>query len=103
MVILGSHPLLTFRSASADQSMSDLPPQHAHEWLVFSTALDTGSLLVRCRACGALGTVERPSAEEWQRAFTAPSAPYPWTEPDRVTVRRTGPTLGGIRLETPGN
>jgi hypothetical protein len=57
-----------------------------HQWVVFSTALREGWLMLQCRTCGAHGTVDDPSKEEWSRAFHAPSAPYAWEDDSRVTL-----------------
>lgn len=57
-----------------------------HEWGVFSTVLEDITLLVQCVVCGACGKVSDPSAEEWQRAFHAPSQPYHWPHGERVEV-----------------
>jgi hypothetical protein len=61
--------------------------QHEHEWVVFSTALAEGWLMLQCVECGAMGTVDEPSREEWAEAFHAPSRPYRWRDHDRVTIR----------------
>lgn len=58
----------------------------AHEWGVFSTVLEDVTLLVQCAECGAYGKVSDPSAEEWQRAFHAPSQPYHWPDSERVEL-----------------
>jgi hypothetical protein len=58
-----------------------------HNWVVFSTALEEGWLMVQCLTCAAGGTVDDPSAAEWRAAFHAPSRPYRWTYPARVTLR----------------
>lgn len=55
-----------------------------HEWVVFSTALQDGSLMVQCVKCGEMGTVHDHSKEEWGKAFHAPSHPYLWTNDSRV-------------------
>jgi len=60
---------------------------HVHEWVVFSTALSEGWLMVQCVDCGEMGTVEDPSTHEWKRAFHAPSCPYRWHERERVRSR----------------
>lgn len=49
---------------------------HAHEWVVFSTALADVCLLVQCVDCGMVGIVPDPSEKEWSDAFHAPSRPY---------------------------
>ena len=59
-------------------------PSCQHEWGVFSTVLEDVALLVQCVECGAYGKVTDPTADEWQRAFHAPSDPYRW--PDNVRV-----------------
>jgi len=58
-----------------------------HEWVVFSTALDDVCLLLECVKCGALGTVDDPTADEWDEAFHASENPYGWGDWGRVTVR----------------
>ena len=58
-----------------------------HEWYVFSTELSHVCLMVECQKCGAFGTVDDPSKEEWGDAFHAPSNPYRWQDNSRVTVR----------------
>jgi hypothetical protein len=62
--------------------------QHVHEWVVFSTALKERALLVQCVDCGAIGTVDDPTREEWSEAFHAPERPYRWHDESRVTLRR---------------
>ena len=62
----------------------------AHHWEVFSTCLGTGELLLRCTRTGAFGVVPDPTAEEWARAFFAPSQPYPWPYASRVVVKQAG-------------
>jgi hypothetical protein len=57
-----------------------------HFWMVFSTALQEGWLMLQCAKCGAHGTVEDPSAEEWSKAFYAPSHPYAWRDKSRVML-----------------
>lgn len=62
-----------------------------HEWVVFSTALKDVSLLVQCVNCGAGGTVDDPTKEEWSEAFHAPTSPYGWDNGSRVVIRGRGP------------
>jgi hypothetical protein len=62
----------------------------SHEWVVFSTCLGTVELMVECAKCGAFGTVASPTQEEWSEAFHAPSKPYAWHDPSRVTIREPG-------------
>jgi len=62
-----------------------------HEWVVFSTALEEGWLMVQCVGCGLHGTVEDPSEEEWSEAYHAPERPYRWHDDSRVHVRDAGP------------
>lgn len=64
---------------------------HEHLWVVFSTALTEGWLMLQCVRCGRHGTVTDPSKQEWSDAFHAPSAPYCWTDDGRVTRRAVGP------------
>ncbi|NQU24445.1 MAG: hypothetical protein HQ567_24450 [Candidatus Nealsonbacteria bacterium] len=65
--------------------VSDRPCKH--EWVVYSTALTEGWLMLQCVQCGTMGTVDDPSKEEWGRAFHSPSRPYRWHESSRVTIR----------------
>jgi len=58
-----------------------------HEWVVFSTALNEGCLMVQCVICGAHGSVDDPAADEWNEAFYAPSNPYRWMDYERVNIR----------------
>jgi hypothetical protein len=60
-----------------------------HEWVVYSTALAEGWLMLQCVECGGMGTIDDPSPQEWSDAFHAPSRPYRWHEGTRVTVRAT--------------
>ena len=59
-----------------------------HEWVVYSTALREGWLMVQCVECGAVGTIHDPSAEEKSEAFYAPARPYRWQDNTRVIERR---------------
>lgn len=61
--------------------------EHVHHWVVFSTAIREGALMLECVVCGSFGTVDDPSKQEWSKAFDAPSKPYRWHDGDRVTVR----------------
>src|SRR5262249_37322289 len=49
-----------------------------HEWVVFSTALQRGALILECMGCHAFGVVEDPTSEGWGEAHDAPSQPYRW-------------------------
>lgn len=49
-----------------------------HVWQVYSTALATRDLMVRCEGCNSTGVISDASTEEWKRAFYAPSKPYDW-------------------------
>lgn len=58
-----------------------------HRWVVFSTALADGCLMLECELCGMRSTVDNPTEEEWNAAFYAPSNPYIWEGGDeRVNV-----------------
>lgn len=63
--------------------------EHTHEWVVFSTALKEGWLMLQCVDCGMHGAVENPSTKEWSKGFQAPSRPYCWHDESRVTVKDT--------------
>jgi hypothetical protein len=49
-----------------------------HRWIVFSTALSSGFLMLRCSKCHASGLVKSPTTKEWNKAYHAPSSPYVW-------------------------
>ena len=70
--------------------MGDLGPpeicKDGHEWVVYSTAVCDGCLLVQCVECGAMGTVDYPTKKEWSEAYNAPSRPYRWLADRRVDV-----------------
>jgi hypothetical protein len=53
---------------------------------VFSTALKDVCLMLQCVECGAVGTVNDPTLEEWREAYHAPSTPYQWEENNRVEI-----------------
>jgi hypothetical protein len=52
------------------------------EWVVFSTAVEDGVLMLECAKTGAFGIVRNSSKEEWSAAFTAPDSPYRWNGGD---------------------
>ncbi len=58
-----------------------------HEWIVFSTAVGVGCLMLRCQQCEAFGTIDDPTLDEWKTAFYAPSNPYRWSDNKRVNIR----------------
>lgn len=68
---------------SAPASCSD-----GHEWVVFSTNVSFGCMMLQCVRCGSHGTVDDPTEEEWSEAYYAPARPYLWGEDARVTTRR---------------
>lgn len=51
---------------------------HKHEWIVYSTAVGYGVIMVKCD-CGRTGSIHNPSIDEWKAAYYAPSNPYLWT------------------------
>ena len=63
-------------------------PCDCHSWVVFSTAMDDGCLMLSCTKCGAFGIVPDPTKEEWSRAFHTPANPYPWYDNARVRLMR---------------
>ena len=67
------------------------PACHGHEWVVYSTALQEGWLMLQCVGCGWGAVVTDPSLAEWSEAFYAPSRPYRWHDESRVRVTRTRP------------
>src|SRR4051812_23143733 len=58
-----------------------------HHWVVFSTALGEGWLMLQCVDCGLHGTVNDPTKKEWSKAFHAPSRPYRCHDGSGVQVR----------------
>jgi hypothetical protein len=62
-----------------------------HEWVVFSTAIEEGWLMLQCVECGLNATVDDPSREEWRQAFHAPSKPYRWHDENRVVIHDEKP------------
>ena len=64
------------------------PADCHHTWVVYATAFRPPCLELECYQCGVLGNVFDFSSEEWDRAFHAPSKPYRWREPERVTWTR---------------
>lgn len=78
-----------------------------HEWVVFSTAINDGCLMVQCVNCGAHGSVDDPTEEEWSEAFYAPSHPYRWMDDERVNIRGVLPSdkwyVGKNEGEAPHN
>jgi hypothetical protein len=82
----GTHPESTLGDLGIPEMCKD-----GHEWVVFSTALRDVCLMVQCVECGASGTVDDPTKEEWSEAFHAPTRPYRWDDDARVGVRWRGP------------
>ena len=62
-----------------------------HEWVVYSTAINNGWLMLQCVTCGLHGVVTDPTEEEWAVAFNAPTHPYVWTDCDRIAEKSVGP------------
>ena len=70
------------------KAVTKATPTCNHSWMVFSTAVATGQIMVECELCEATGTVDAHTRAEWQAAFYAPSNPYRWDGgDDRITVR----------------
>lgn len=67
-------------------------PCKNHEWVVFSTAINEGWLMLQCVECGLHATVGDSSKKEWSKAFHAPSKPYRWHEENRVVIHEEHPT-----------
>lgn len=79
------------RNTNMDTEATATGECSVHEWVVFSTSLREGWLMLQCIRCGSRAAVDDPSAEEWQAAFHAPRTPYRWHEEDRLTIREHGP------------
>lgn len=62
------------------------PTTCAHEWMIYSTALNQHCLELHCNKCAVVGSVFNPTEEEWKKAFHAPDNPYRWHDNQRVTV-----------------
>ncbi len=91
-------------SSDSEPDESHILCQHGHEWVVFSTNISFGCLMVQCVECGAFGTVDDPSKQEWSEAYDAPSRPYRWNDVSRVTASGTWPihvirATGGPKCE----
>jgi hypothetical protein len=43
--------------------------------------------MLQCVDCGRHSTVDDPTADEWKRAFHAPSRPYRWDDESRIALR----------------
>lgn len=72
---------------SATELVVDHDAIVANEWVVISTALLEGALILVCAETGAYGIVREPTKAEWSEAFHAPSNPYRWRGgDDRVEV-----------------
>src|SRR5262245_56911678 len=94
-----------------DRRFEDQPGQcsvsgRGHEWVVYSTALREGWLMLQCVECGAMGTIDDPAPEEWSAAYDAPAIPYRWHDSTRVTEReyaapRVIRAVHGPRCECP--
>ena len=76
--------------AKTDAEIENMPlvpdSNQAHDWWVYSTAVENGVLLVESRRTGERGYVPDPTPEEWRQAFHAPSNPYPWSDNARVIL-----------------
>ena len=57
-----------------------------HKWIVYSTALCPPTIMVHCGKCDKCGGITDYEMEEWYRAFSASSEPYPWQDNSRVEV-----------------
>lgn len=98
-------PLPTREDARRIQRRASLC-QGRHEWVVYSTVLREGWLILQCVECGAEGTIDAPSKKEWSSAIYAPSRPYRWHDGTRVTARgfaapRVIRAAGGRRCPCP--
>jgi hypothetical protein len=77
-----------------------MPTNHDHEWIVFSCALSEVWLMLQCIVCGAMGTVDDPTKEEWNEASYSPVKPYIWSDNSRVTIRdETAPKFYVVRRQ----
>jgi len=57
-----------------------------HKWIVYSTAVSVGCLMLVCANCGVYGTIADPTEDEWSVAFYAPDTPYEWSGGDERVV-----------------
>ena len=63
---------------SDDAPCRDSARGEDHDWLVFTTYLQDILIGVFCRRCGCDGVIQKPTRADWDRAYDAPSRPYPW-------------------------
>jgi|TARA_B100002003_G_scaffold190251_1_gene179162 phage FluMu protein Com len=63
--------------------------QCKHKWVVFSTAINDGYVIVQCGECKTIGAIENPTKEEWGDAYYAPDFPYRWFDDERVTKHKS--------------
>lgn len=58
-----------------------------HRWIVFSTALSSGELMLACSRCDAYATVLPEDSAEWSAAYYAPSSPYLYRGNGKLKLR----------------
>jgi len=63
-----------------------MPQNESYDWWVLGCDPIQGHLLVKCRLSAQTGVVKNASAEELLAASAKNFVPYPWVEPERVTV-----------------
>jgi hypothetical protein len=73
-------------AAALGGTLITFKPSAKDDWWVYSTSIGDVVLMLENRATGARGLVRNPTREEWRRAYSAPSNPYPWTDASRVEL-----------------
>lgn len=59
-----------------------------YQWEVRNCAYLPVWIMLESPTTGLVGSVRDPSPEEWEKAYHAPSNPYPWPEPWRVVLHK---------------
>ena len=70
-----------------------MPHDAMYDWWVLGCDPIQGHLLVKCRLTEQTGVVKDATAEELLAASAKNFAPYPWVEPERVTVAPLKPQV----------
>ena len=68
-----------------------------HQWSVVGRMSRDDSLSLNCKHCGADGSVDDLSSEEWDKGYTAHFTPYSWSDITRVTYFGDEPFYVGNR------
>ena len=58
-----------------------------HRWMVFSTALCSGELMLECSRCYAYATVKSADSSEWSEAYYASRRAYLYRGDGKLKLR----------------